>query len=48
MIVEIPVFFAKGKTPMRVELQIRTNGFGQHWNINFAIKRIEEMPAMMR
>ncbi len=22
MIVEIPVFFAKGKTPMRVELQI--------------------------
>ena len=26
MIVEIPVFFAKGKTPMRVELQIRTNG----------------------
>lgn len=24
MIVEIPVFFAKGKTPMRVELQIRT------------------------
>lgn len=26
MIVEIPVFFSKGKTPMRVELQIRTNG----------------------
>lgn len=26
MIVEIPVFFTKGKTPMRVELQIRTNG----------------------
>ncbi len=26
MIVEIAVFFAKGKTPMRVELQIRTNG----------------------
>ena len=26
MIVGIPVFFTKGKTPMRVELQIRTNG----------------------
>ena len=25
-IVEIPVFCAKGKTPMRVELQFRTNG----------------------
>ena len=24
MIVEIPVFFSKGKTPMRVEIQIRT------------------------
>ena len=26
MIVEIPVFFSKGKTPMRAEIQIRTNG----------------------
>jgi len=26
MVVEIPVFFSKGKTPMKVELQIRTNG----------------------
>ena len=24
MIVEIPVFFSKGKTPMKVEIQIRT------------------------
>lgn len=51
MIVEIPVFFAKGKTPMRVELQIRTNGidFWQHWNINFAIKKeLKKCLAMMR
>lgn len=26
MIVEIPVFFSTGKTPMKVEIQIRTNG----------------------
>ena len=26
IIVEIPVFFSKGKTPMRAEIQIRTNG----------------------
>ena len=26
MIVEIPIFFSKGKTPMRAEIQIRTNG----------------------
>ena len=26
MIVEIPVFYSKGKTPMRAEVQIRTNG----------------------
>ncbi len=26
MIVEIPVFFSKGKTPVRAEIQIRTNG----------------------
>ena len=26
MIVEIPVFFSTGKTPMRAEIQIRTNG----------------------
>lgn len=26
MIVEVPVFFSKGKTPMRAEIQIRTNG----------------------
>ena len=41
MIVEIPVFFAKGKTPMRVELQIRTNGmdFWERWNISFVIKK---------
>lgn len=26
MIIEIPVFFSKGKTPMRAEVQIRTNG----------------------
>ena len=26
MIIEIPVFFSKGKTPMKVEIQIRTNG----------------------
>ena len=26
MIVEIPVFFSKGKTPMKAEIQIRTNG----------------------
>ena len=26
MIVEVPVFFSRGKTPMRAEIQIRTNG----------------------
>lgn len=26
MIVEVPVFFSKGKKPMRAEIQIRTNG----------------------
>ncbi|MDY4692838.1 MAG: GTP pyrophosphokinase family protein [Blautia sp.] len=26
MIVEIPIFFSEGKTPMRAEVQIRTNG----------------------
>ncbi len=41
MIVEIPVFFAKGKTPMRVELQIRTNGmdFWATLEHHFAIKK---------
>ena len=41
MIVEIPVFFSKGKTPMRVELQIRTNGmdFWATLNTSFAIRR---------
>ena len=40
MIVEIPVFFAKGKTPMRVELQIRTNGM-DFWTKEEYLKFIE-------
>ena len=40
MIVEIPVFFAKGKTPMRVELQIQMEWIsGQHWNISFVTRK---------
>ena len=48
MIVEIPVFFAKGKTPMRVELQIRTNGMDFWATLEHQLrykKRIEEMPG---
>ena len=46
MIVEIPVFFAKGKTPMRVELQIRTNGMDFWATLEHQLrykKGIEEM-----
>lgn len=48
MIVEIPVFFAKGKTPMRVELQIRTNGMDFWATLEHQLrykKGIEEMPG---
>ena len=49
MIVEIPVFFAKGKTPMRVELQIRTNGMDFWATLEHQLrykKGIEEMQIM--
>ena len=48
MIVELPVFFAKGKTPMRVELQIRTNGMDFWATLEHQLpykKGIEEMPG---
>lgn len=48
MIVEISVFFAKGKTPMRVELQIRTNGMDFWATLEHQLrykKGIEEMPG---
>ena len=48
MIAEIPVFFAKGKTPMRVELQIRTNGMDFWATLEHQLrykKGIEEMPG---
>ncbi len=46
MIVEIPVFFSSGKTPMRVEIQIRTNGMDFWATLEHQLrykKGIEEM-----
>lgn len=46
MIVDIPVFFAKGKTPMRAEIQIRTIGMDFWATLEHQIrykKGIEEM-----
>ena len=46
MIVEIPVFFSKGKTPMRAEIQIRTNGMDFWATLEHQLrykKGIEEM-----
>lgn len=46
MIVEIPVFFSKGKTPMRAEVQIRTNGMDFWATLEHQLrykKGIEEM-----
>lgn len=51
MIVEIPVFFAKGKTPMRVELQIRTNGMDFWATLEHQLrykKELKKCLAMMR
>ena len=48
MIVEIPVFFSKGKTPMRVELQIRTNGMDFWATLEHQLrykKWIEDLPG---
>jgi len=48
MIIEIPVFFSKGKTPMRVELQIRTNGMNFWATLEHQLrykKGIEELPG---
>ena len=48
MIIEIPVFFSKGKTPMRVELQIRTNGMDFWATLEHQLrykKGIEELPG---
>ena len=48
MIVEIPVFFSKGKTPMRVELQIRTNGMDFWATLEHQLrykKGIEDLPG---
>jgi Region found in RelA / SpoT proteins len=42
------LFFAKGKTPMRVELQIRTNGMDFWATLEHQLrykKGIEEMPG---
>ena len=46
MIIEIPVFFSKGKTPMRAEIQIRTNGMDFWATLEHQLrykKGIEEM-----
>lgn len=46
MIVEIPVFFSKGKTPMRAEIQIRTNAMDFWATLEHQLrykKGIEEM-----
>lgn len=46
MIVEIPIFFSKGKTPMRAEIQIRTNGMDFWATLEHQLrykKGIEEM-----
>ena len=46
MIVEVPVFFSKGKTPMRAEVQIRTNGMDFWATLEHQLrykKGIEEM-----
>ena len=46
MIVEVPVFFSKGKTPMRAEIQIRTNGMDFWATLEHQLrykKGIEEM-----
>ena len=46
MIVEIPVFFSRGKTPMRAEIQIRTNGMDFWATLEHQLrykKGIEEM-----
>ena len=48
MIVEIPVFFSKGKTPMRVELQIRTIGMDFWATLEHQLrykKGIEDLPG---
>ena len=48
MIVEIPVFFSKGKTPMRVELQIRNNGMDFWATLEHQLrykKGIEDLPG---
>ena len=48
MIVEIPVFFSKGKTPIRVELQIRTNGMDFWATLEHQLrykKGIEDLPG---
>ena len=46
MIVEVPVFFTKGKTPMRAEIQIRTIGMDFWATLEHQLrykKGIEEM-----
>lgn len=46
MIVEVPVFFSRGKTPMRAEIQIRTNGMDFWATLEHQLrykKGIEEM-----
>ena len=46
MIVEIPVFFSKGKTPMRVELQIRTNGMDFWATLEHDLRYKKELPLV--
>ena len=48
MIVEIPVFFSKGKTPKRAEIQIRTNGMDFWATLEHQLrykKGIEDLPG---
>ncbi|MCI8464478.1 MAG: GTP pyrophosphokinase family protein [Lachnospiraceae bacterium] len=46
MIVEIPVFFSKGKTPMRVEIQIRTIAMDFWASLEHQLRYKKDIQAM--
>lgn len=45
MIVEIPIFFAKGKTPIRAEIQIRTIGMDFWASLEHQLKYKAKAPV---
>ena len=45
MIVEVPVFFSKGKTPMKVEIQIRTIAMDFWASIEHKVKYKKDIDA---